>query len=117
MGDKELTSWSQYHGARIPRDRAGATPAENVGLPGPPMTPAERRIDGHTDPQTDNGLRICWNYNSHLGCTYTARPRASEYYENYDSLTPAFKIALVKRSGFKKEKRRWQDSRCDNGNT
>ena len=66
------------------------------------MTPAARRIAGSTTPKTDNGMRICWKYNSHSGRTDTACPRAREYYKNYDDPSPAVKIALVKRYGLKK---------------
>ena len=101
---RELNIWSQYHGARIPRARAGVSPAETAGFPAPPMTPAERRIDGSDAPKTDQGLMICWNYNSHLGCTDTSFSRAREFYENYDALTPAAQIDLIKRYGFKRKK-------------
>ena len=101
--DKELSSWSQYHGARLPRDRVGANATETAGLPGPPMTPDERRIAGSTAPKTDQGLMICWAYNSHLGCSESACTRAREFYKNYDALTPAVKIAVIKRYGFKRK--------------
>ena len=99
---KELNSWSTYHGMGMPRGRVGSNPAESVGLPGPPMTPAERRIAGSTAPKTDDVQRICWNYNSHIGCSDTGRTRAHTFYKNYDALTTAVRIALVKRYGFKK---------------
>ena len=103
LEDKELSSWSQYRGARITRDRAGANPTETAGLPGPPMTPAARRAAGSTAPKTDQGIMICWNYNSHLGCAESACTRSREFYKNYGDLTPAVKIALIKRYGFKRK--------------
>ena len=98
----ELNSWPNYSGMRVPRDRVGANPVENVGIDGPPMTPAERRIAGATAPKTDDGQRICRNYNSHIGCDDTGCTRAHVFYKNYDALTTAVKIDMVKRYGFEK---------------
>ena len=103
LEEKELSSWSKYHGARIPRDRVGANPTETAGLSGPPMTPAERRIAWDTAPKTDQGIRICWYYNSHLRCSDSACARAKGFYKDYDALNPVVKIALIKRYGFKKK--------------
>ena len=102
VGDKELNSWPNYRGMRILRIRVGANPAETVGLPGPAMTPAERRIAGTTSPKTDDGERICWNYNAHIGCSDTGWDRARTFYKNYDALNTDVEIALEKRYGFKK---------------
>ena len=101
--EKELNDWNYYHGS-VPRagnPRVGANPSP-AGLPGPPMTPAERRLAGKEAPKTPTGERICWNYNSHLGCQDDTCPRAHQYYGNYDQLSYALKIALLKRFGFKK---------------
>ena len=103
LDDKELSSWSQYHGARLPRDRAGANTTETAGMLGPPMTPDERRLAGSAAPKTDQDLRICWDYNSHLGCSGPACTRAHGFYKNYDALTPAVEIALINRYGFKRK--------------
>ena len=66
------------------------------------MTPAERRIAGKEAPKTATGDRICWNYNSHMGCSDSSCGRTHQFYNNYDQLSYALKIALIKRYGFKK---------------
>lgn len=65
------------------------------------MTPAERRIAGKEAPKTPAGARICWNYNPHLGRSDSACARARQFYNNYDQLSYAPKIARVNRYGFK----------------
>ena len=80
IDDKELPSWSIYHtgghGQRNVRDRAGAVGDNPQVLPGPPMTPAERRTAGPTAPKTADGRTVCWGYNSHMGCVDNGCPRA-----------------------------------------
>ena len=101
--EKELNERNAYHtgGNRTGNPRVGAllTP---VGLPAPPMTTAERRIAGKEAPKTTAVDRICWNYNSHLGCNDSSCGRAHQFYNNYEQPSYALKIALVKRYGFKK---------------
>ena len=101
--EKELNEWNSYHsGAPLPgNQRVGALPPP-LGLPGPPMTPVERRLDGKDAPKTPSGGRIFWNYNSHIGCSDASRPRARNFYQNYGQLSYALKIALAQRYGFKK---------------
>ena len=67
-----------------------------------PMTPAERRVASSTAPKTADGRRICWDYNSHMGCGETECPRAHEYFKNLQQLSTAVKISMAKRLGFKK---------------
>ena len=104
--EKELNERNCYHttGPSPNNPRLGETP-EHPGLPGHPMAPDERRISGKEDRKTPDGERICWNYNSHLGCKENARPRARPFYGNYDQLSFALKIALDKRYGFGKLKK------------
>ena len=113
MEDKELSSWSQYHGApnRGTRDRVGGAVPDNDAdnatptghkLPGPPMTPVERRVASNTAPKTLDGRKICWNYNSHMGCSESECGRAHEFFKNFAQLSTAVKISLAKRLGFKK---------------
>ena len=94
MDDKELPSCSQYRCARMPRERAGANPNETVGFPGPLMTASGRRISGDTAFKTDDGDRIWWGYNSHLGRAADSFARARVFCGNYDALTTAAKIAI-----------------------
>lgn len=101
--EKELGEWTSYqsHGQRPNNPRVGAVP-EPLGLPGPPMTPAERRLAGKESPKTSTGDRICWNYNSHLGRSDPDCSRAREFYKNFDQLSCAIKISLANRYGFEK---------------
>ena len=101
--EKELNERNAYHsgGPRTGNPRVGAL-QPMTGMRGPPMTPSERRIAGKEAPKTPAGDRIFWNYNSHLGCSETARTRAHQFYNNYEQLSYALKIALLKRYGFKK---------------
>ena len=57
--EKELNEWNSYHlaGQRLGNSRVGATP-EPIGLPAPPMTPAERRLAGKEAPKTPSVERI-----------------------------------------------------------
>ena len=106
MDGEELSSWSNYHsagpGQRIARDRVGAISETSTVLPGPPMTPTERRAASQSAPKTADGRTICWSYNSHMGCSDNDCSRAHEFYKNFGMLTHAVKICLVKRLGFKK---------------
>lgn len=101
--EKELNEWNSYHssGRRASNPRVGALP-DQPSLPGPPMTPAERRLAGKEAPKTAAGKRICWNYNSHSGCSDSSFERAHEYYKNYEQLSYSVKIALFRRYGFKR---------------
>ena len=57
--EKELNEWDSYQ-TSVPRGgnpRVGALP-EPTGLPGPPMTPVERRLAGKEAPKTASGSRI-----------------------------------------------------------
>lgn len=101
--EKELNERNAYY-TGAPRNgnpRAGAMPSPGC-LPGHPMTPAERMLAGKEAPKTPDGDRICRNYNSHMGCSDSACARANQFYNNYDQLSYALKIAMVKRYGFKK---------------
>lgn len=101
--EKELGDRNPYHtsGGRASDPRAGAVP-EGVGLPGPPLTPAERRLAGKESPETSPGARIFWDYNYRMGCSDPNYGRPREFYRNYDQLSDALEIALVTRHGFKK---------------
>ena len=101
--EKELKELNSYHtgGARPNKPRLGASP-EAPGLPGPPMTHAERRIAGKEAPKTPAGERICWDSNSQLGCSDASCSRSHQFYRNSDQLPYTLKIALSKRYGFKK---------------
>ena len=76
---------------------------EQTQLPGPTLTPAERRIAGAKAPTNAAGVKLCWNFNSHVGFPDTSCPRAHEYAKNFDSLAPQIKMVLAKRYGFKKK--------------
>ena len=104
--EKELNERKAYHsvGGRTGNPRVGAV-APTVELPGPPMAPAERRIAGKEAPKTASGDRICWNYNSHLGCDDQTCTRAHQFYKNFEQLPYALKIELAKRFGFKKRQK------------
>ena len=120
LQEKEVTDWKLHHSG--PRGRApgpgaersagsGETPTK--GLPGPPLTAAERRIAGTSAPSNAQGKKICWNFNSHLGCSNNSCERAHEYYKNPDQLTPALRLVLIKRGGFKKRPRITDDKVSD----
>ena len=108
VDDKELSSWANYHshtsGRReLPNNRVGGSEVEPMAsLPGPPMTAAERRIAANTAPKSADGRKLCWGYNTHMGCTDNECTRAHEYVKNYEQLSTAVKISLVKRLGFRK---------------
>ena len=45
--EKELADWDHYHNASVrPTNTRTGAEFEPVGLPGPPTTPAERRVAG-----------------------------------------------------------------------
>ena len=103
IDDEELVSRPSYRGARTPSDRAGENPDAPTQIPpSPPMAVAERRIACPTAPKSVGGKRICWTYNSHLGCNNNTCPIGHVFYKNYERLTTAVKIALTERYGFKK---------------
>ena len=52
-----------------------------------------------------SNTRMCWNYNSHIGCEDATCAHANEFYRNAELLTPFMRMVLAKRGGFKKEKR------------
>ena len=54
-------------------------------------------------PKTDDGQRIWWNYNSHLGCPDASCARSRVFYRNYEALATTVKIASAKRYGFKRK--------------
>ena len=72
IDDKELNSWSAYHGARVPRDRLSGSPVGNLALRSPPMTNAERLLAGANAPKSDEGTLIFANYNFHIGRNYSS---------------------------------------------
>ena len=81
--------------------RAGAV-GDLVGLPGPPMTPVERRLAGSSDPTDKSGKKLCWNFNAHLGCNKSPCGFAHEVYKNPSLLTSAMLLAMARRNGFKR---------------
>ena len=65
------------------------------------MAHAERRAAGSSAPKTACGIKICWGYNAHSGCSAVECQHAHEFYRNYDTLSLPLKMCLVKRQGFK----------------
>ena len=107
--DKELKDWAHYHSAnrthpsRVSGPALDASPSDLSTLPGPTLTPSERRLAGAKGPTNAAGIKLCWNFNTHVGCSDSQCPRAHEYVENYEALIPQVKISFAKRYGFKKK--------------
>ena len=71
-------------------------------LPGPNLTPAERRLDGAISPVNASGTKLCWNFNTHVGCSEGQFPWAHEYVKNFEASAHRVKMVFAKRYGFKK---------------
>ena len=98
--EKEVADWKQHHGhtdTRAPVDRTGADEQPRSMLPGPPLTPSERRIARTSAQPNAQGEKIFWNFNTHSGCPDLHCPRAREYYKTPDQLTPALWLVLTKK--------------------
>lgn len=61
--EKELSDWHHYHNTstRPVSNRAGAV-RDVVGLPGPPLTAVERRLDGATAPTDKSGGEVAMEF-------------------------------------------------------
>ena len=104
--EKELADWHRYHNTSVrPTNTRSGAATEPVGLPGPPLTPAERRLAGTLSPVDKTGRGICRNYNSHLGCESVGCMHPREFYKNPKQLSWALQIVLAKSGGFKRNKK------------
>ena len=103
--EKELADWHHYHNAPTKQVtiRTGAVPVGE--LPGPPITSAERRMAGTTAPLDKWGRRMCWNFNSHLGCKSQDCQHVHETIKKPDQLSWSMRIVMAKRGGFKGRKK------------
>ena len=107
--DKDLKDWAFYrssssvHPSRVSGLNSETNTSDQPSLPGPTLTPAERRLAGSKGPVNASGVKLCWNFNTHLGCSETQCPRAHEYVKNYEAMAPQVKMAFIKRSGYKKK--------------
>ena len=107
--DKDLKDWAFYrssssvHPSRVSGLNSETNTSDQPSLPGPTLTPAERRLAGSKGPVNASGVKLCWNFNTHLGCSETQCPRAHEYVKNYEAMAPQVKMAFIKRFGYKKK--------------
>ena len=104
--DKELPDWHHRHNAPVmPNNtRTGAVPVP-TGLHGHPMPPAGRRMAATSSPTDENGLKVCWNYNAHMGCATAECVHPHELYKNPKQLSCVTQTVLAKRGGFNQNKR------------
>ena len=95
---KELADWLRYHNTPVWQihTRTGAVPVP-LELPGPPMTPEERRLAGTSSPLDKNGRKIGRDFDSHRGCISTEREHSGEIYKNLKQLSWSMCISLAKR--------------------
>ena len=105
--DFERNKWDQYYKipANVPNRKAGNGPSSY----GPPLTTRERRICSLNAPETTQGSTICWDSNSHLGCSNPQCPRSVSgghvQFRNFETLCNPLRMYLLKKGGLKRTRR------------
>ena len=98
--------WGQYHRGPMPPSGRNAGVVSSLG---PNMTTRERRLCALQSPRATQGAIICWDFNSHHGCTKTpcayCPNGGKQLFRNYDSLGVPIKIYLLKHGGSKGHKK------------
>ena len=105
--DFDRARWGQYYKvpANIPNRNAGL----EVTTHGPPLTTKERRICALNAPKTAQGVTICWDFNTHTGCSTPTCPRNASgghvQFRNFETLCRPLKMYLLRKGGFKAHKK------------
>ena len=103
--DFDRTRWDVYRRSPVPLGtrNAGEIPPEKALVYGPNMTLKERRICALNSPKTTQGHIICWDHNSHMGCTKVPCVRCDNGgkvgIRNYETVCTPLKIYLAKGGG------------------
>ena len=96
--DFDRARWGQYYKApsHIPNRNAG-TEQQTFA---PPLTTRERRICSLNAPKTAQGDTICWDFNTHSGCSSPQCPRnqgGHVQFRNVETLRRPLKMYLLKK--------------------
>lgn len=104
--DFDRARWGQYYkGPGSVTSRNAGPDQQTYGFP---FFTKERRQCALNAPKTTRGATICWDHNTHLGCTQVDCKRNSEgghvQFRNFETLWPQLKMYLLRKGGFKGRK-------------